>query len=73
MTIRDDGPGIGTQEEKPSTGLGMELCQAIAAAHTKGEQRGSATLENHPGGAPSSRSGYLESICHPFLRHTTNA
>jgi len=50
MTIRDDGPGIGTQEEKPSTGLGMELCQAIAAAHTKGEQRGHATLENHPDG-----------------------
>ena len=50
FTVRDDGPGIGTQELKPSTGLGMDLCNAIAGAHTKGEQKGQALLSNHPAG-----------------------
>lgn len=44
--VRDDGPGLGTQEVKPSTGLGMDLCRAIAAAHIKGDQRGTVLLNN---------------------------
>ncbi len=50
FTVRDDGPGIGTQEAKPSTGLGMDLCRAIANAHVKGEQHGAVLLANHPDG-----------------------
>ncbi|MFL9924368.1 HAMP domain-containing sensor histidine kinase [Herbaspirillum lusitanum] len=50
FTVRDDGPGIGTLEEKPSTGLGMDLCRAIALAHKKGEVGGSVTLSNLPEG-----------------------
>lgn len=50
FTIRDDGPGLGTKEDKPSTGLGMELCSAIAEAHCKGSKRGSVSLSNHPAG-----------------------
>jgi len=50
FTVRDDGPGIGTQEIKPSTGLGMDLCKAIAGAHVKGDNKGEALLANHPDG-----------------------
>jgi len=50
FTVRDDGPGLGTQEAKPSTGLGTALCAAIAQAHRKGDRCGSVTLENHPEG-----------------------
>lgn len=50
FTIRDDGPGLGTKEDTPSTGLGMELCEAIAKAHCKGEMRGTAVLANAPEG-----------------------
>jgi len=50
FTVRDDGPGIGTLEDKPSTGLGMDLCRAIAGAHIKGEQRGTVRLANHADG-----------------------
>jgi len=50
FTVRDDGPGIGAQETKPSTGLGMDLCQAIADAHVKGDRHGQARLSNHPDG-----------------------
>lgn len=50
FTVRDDGAGLGTQEEKPSTGLGMELCRAIAEAHRKGDRQGSVSLQNHPAG-----------------------
>ena len=48
--VRDDGPGIGVQESKQSTGLGMYLCNAIADAHVKGDQHGEARLSNHPDG-----------------------
>lgn len=48
--IRDDGPGIGVQESKQSTGLGMDLCNAIANAHVKGDQHGYAQLSSHPDG-----------------------
>lgn len=50
FTVRDDGAGLGAKEEKPSTGLGMELCHAIARAHRKGNRHGSVVLENHPDG-----------------------
>lgn len=50
FTVRDDGPGIGTHEAKPSTGLGMDLCKAIAGAHHKGDKKGEARLANHPDG-----------------------
>lgn len=50
FTIRDDGTGLGTKEEKPSTGLGMELCTAIAQAHCKGDKKGSVSLEDHAEG-----------------------
>lgn len=50
FTVRDDGPGLGTKEDKPSTGLGMELCQAIAQAHRKGDRCGSVSLQGHPDG-----------------------
>lgn len=50
FTIRDDGAGLGAKEEKPSTGLGMELCTAIAQAHCKGDKKGSVSLEDHAEG-----------------------
>lgn len=50
FTIRDDGAGLGAKEDKPSTGLGMALCSAIAQAHRKGERCGSVSLDNHPDG-----------------------
>lgn len=48
--IRDDGEGLGAKEDKPSTGLGMELCNAIAQAHHKNDRTGSVSLDNHPAG-----------------------
>lgn len=50
FSIRDDGEGLGAKEDKPSTGLGMELCRAIAEAHRKGDKAGSVSLGNHPEG-----------------------
>lgn len=46
FSVRDDGPGLGTKEEKPSTGLGMALCAAIAQAHRKGDRSGSVQLQD---------------------------
>lgn len=50
FTVHDDGPGLGAKEEKPSTGLGMELCNTIAQAHCKGDKKGSVSLDDHPDG-----------------------
>jgi signal transduction histidine kinase len=50
FTIHDDGAGLGTKEETTSTGLGRELCDAIAQAHSRGDRKGSAILQNHPQG-----------------------
>jgi K+-sensing histidine kinase KdpD len=50
FTIRDDGAGLGTKEETSSTGLGIELCHAIAQAHCKGNRKGTVLLQNHPEG-----------------------
>lgn len=46
FTIQDDGPGLGTIEEKPSTGLGLALCEAIARAHQNEGRLGSTQLES---------------------------
>lgn len=50
FTIQDDGPGLGTIEEKPSTGLGTALCAAIARAHQNEGRFGTAHLESLAGG-----------------------
>lgn len=50
FAVRDDGPGLGTNEETPSTGLGMELCKVIAEAHCKDGRRGGVSLHDDPGG-----------------------
>jgi signal transduction histidine kinase len=50
FSVRDDGPGIGTKEKTASTGLGMDLCNVIAAAHVKDGSSGVAVLGNHPEG-----------------------
>lgn len=50
FTVHDDGAGLGAKEEKASTGLGMELCNAIAQAHRKGERQGGVSLEDDPRG-----------------------
>lgn len=50
FSVRDDGEGLAAKEEKPSTGLGMELCRAIAEAHRKNDRRGSVSLVDHPAG-----------------------
>ena len=59
FSVREDGPGIGTQEKKPSTGLGMDLCNAIATAHNKETRQGEARLSNHPEG------GAIFELCLP--------
>jgi signal transduction histidine kinase len=49
--VQDDGPGLGAQGA-PSTGLGTELCRAIAHAHKDGERTGKVVLKNvEPQGA----------------------
>lgn len=50
FTIQDDGPGLGTKEQKPSTGLGLALCTAIARAHQNDGRHGSTDLESLPNG-----------------------
>lgn len=50
FTISDDGCGLGGVQAKPSTGLGMELCAAIAKAHQHHNQSGSVSLENAKNG-----------------------
>jgi signal transduction histidine kinase len=50
FSVSDDGPGLGATEDKPSTGLGMELCSAIARAHQKSGRNGSVSLHNAPQG-----------------------
>lgn len=50
FSVRDDGPGLGAKEEKPSTGLGTALCCAIAEAHRKAGRTGSVSLQDHARG-----------------------
>lgn len=47
----DDGPGLDAPDTShTSTGLGTQLCQAVAQAHRSGERQGSAVLRNRPEG-----------------------
>jgi len=59
FSVGDDGPGLGAAEAKPSTGLGMALCDAIARAHRKGDRAGRAWLRN------GARGGALFSLYLP--------
>ena len=51
--IEDDGPGLGAADpSQHSTGLGTELCHAVARAHMSGGRAGRATLaDGEHGGA----------------------
>lgn len=48
--IEDDGPGLGahdpSDEREASTGLGTQLCQAVAQAHRSGDRQGRVELFN---------------------------
>jgi signal transduction histidine kinase len=54
ISIEDDGPGLGAgvaaadRGAEGSTGLGTELCRAVARAHRHGEREGRITLANRP-------------------------
>lgn len=50
FTVHDDGPGINAKEEAVSTGLGMDLCKAIAEAHCRADMKGTVVLRDHPEG-----------------------
>jgi signal transduction histidine kinase len=51
FTIDDDGPGLGaTEGDAWSTGLGTELCKAVAQAHRNGVRVGRIELGNRPQG-----------------------
>jgi len=45
LSVEDDGPGLGT-EGAVSTGLGTELCRAIAVAHVNAGKIGKVVLAN---------------------------
>lgn len=49
--IDDDGPGLGAPDTSSvSTGLGTQLCHAVAQAHRSGERQGRVVLRNRPEG-----------------------
>lgn len=58
ISIDDDGPGLGPEGGALeaddgadwSTGLGTELCRAVARAHRNGDREGRVTLANRPQG-----------------------
>lgn len=51
FTIDDDGPGLGaTDPSSASTGLGTDLCKAVAQAHRSGDRQGRIALRNRPEG-----------------------
>jgi signal transduction histidine kinase len=59
ITIEDDGPGLGGPEieasdrgeaDSWSTGLGTELCRAVARGHTNGSRAGWVRLADRPQG-----------------------
>ncbi|MEJ6006766.1 HAMP domain-containing sensor histidine kinase [Paucibacter sp. AS339] len=52
MSVEDDGLGLGATDpsSRSSTGLGMELCAAVARAHHNGERQGRVTLAARPQG-----------------------
>jgi len=53
FSIQDDGPGLAAgiaDRKQTSTGLGTELCRAVAAAHRRGDQVGLCNLRDAEGG-----------------------
>jgi signal transduction histidine kinase len=52
FTVDDDGPGLGSQDPsaQSSTGLGMQLCAAVARAHRREALRGWVELGPRLGG-----------------------
>jgi signal transduction histidine kinase len=50
--LDDDGPGLRAQDPEAltSTGLGTELCEAVARAHRVGGRCGRVSLQNRPEG-----------------------
>lgn len=51
FSIDDDGPGLGCPDASPaSTGLGTELCRAVAQAHRSGSRQGRIELLNRSQG-----------------------
>lgn len=52
LWIEDDGPGLGAEDPGAahSTGLGTELCRAVARAHGQGALAGEVKLFNAPQG-----------------------
>lgn len=51
FVIDDDGPGLGAIDPSTtSTGLGTDLCKAVAQAHRSGERQGRIDLLNRPEG-----------------------
>lgn len=52
VSVDDDGPGLaaGVAPAEASTGLGTELCRAVARAHRHGEREGQVRLLDRPGG-----------------------
>lgn len=57
LSVADDGPGLAATASSPSawtTGLGTELCRAVARAHRNGEREGHVALfDQHCGGQVS--------------------
>ncbi len=52
FSVEDDGLGLGATDpsSRSSTGLGMELCAAVAQAHHNGDRQGRVTLSPRPQG-----------------------
>jgi signal transduction histidine kinase len=53
LSVEDDGPGLAATAgagDAWSTGLGTELCRAVARAHRVGERQGSVSLQDLPQG-----------------------
>lgn len=52
FSVEDDGAGLGAKDpsSRSSTGLGLELCAAVARAHGNGERRGRVLLAARPQG-----------------------
>ncbi|MDC8771052.1 sensor histidine kinase [Roseateles albus] len=52
LSVEDDGLGLGSKDpsSRSSTGLGMELCAAVARAHRNGERQGRVLLAPRPEG-----------------------
>ena len=51
VSVDDDGPGLAAgAAAEASTGLGPELCRAVARAHRHGEREGQVRLLDRPGG-----------------------